>query len=59
MQRAPRIKINKNKNNKNKKKSVEFDDETVLYGLVSDVVKYNDGKETEGRIGECSKCCLA
>lgn len=30
-----------------KKISVGFDDETVLCGLVSDVVKYKDGKETE------------
>ena len=40
MQRGPRIK-------KKKKKSVGFGDETVLYGLVSDAVKYKDGKETE------------
>lgn len=30
-----------------KKKSGGFDDEIVLCGLASDVVKYKDGKETE------------
>lgn len=30
-----------------KKIPVGFDDETVLCDLVSDVVKYKDGKETE------------
>lgn len=49
----------KSSQNLKKEKRVGFDDEIVLCGFVSGVVKYKDGKDTEGKIGVSSTCSLA